>query len=369
MKVARGTRRRAGRDRGNCRASCPRSAPARPPSWSASCSRCCSASRWIARHRGRGTHSIGRSRRPRTLGDAPRTSAGPAAARRQPWTRGWLARTCSISVVPDRGRPKMKTGRRVSRPIPAVRAKNPASNARSRPSTCSACSAGSYSRESARRLQGQGVGLAQAVGGAGVRRRAHRGRAPGRTAAGRGGRVPGRGSASRSSSAARSASGSLSRSSVASRAWGWADVGCSRSAARKAASASASRPDLGMDAPQVELSRGRVGLQPGGLRSAACASGSRPSSWSAQPSPMCVAAFSVGPRPARAPSTGSPRRARPARPAARRVAPSPTAPSAPARRPARTTGRASSSWPSRLRVIPMWRWVAARPGSSRSASR
>ena len=76
-----------------------------------------------------------------------------------------------MSVVPDRGTPKMKTGRRVSRPIAAVCAKNPASNACKRPSTWSVCSAGSYARGPrvlSRVLCRVGLLGAAAVGGAGV---------------------------------------------------------------------------------------------------------------------------------------------------------------------------------------------------------
>ena len=41
-----------------------------------------------------------------------------------PKTCEWLARICSVSVVPDRGRPTMKIGRSVSSPKPRTRSKN-----------------------------------------------------------------------------------------------------------------------------------------------------------------------------------------------------------------------------------------------------
>ena len=47
-----------------------------------------------------------------------------------PWTCEWLASTCSIRVVPERGRPKTNTGRRVSEPAPASRANKSRSNDR-----------------------------------------------------------------------------------------------------------------------------------------------------------------------------------------------------------------------------------------------
>ena len=47
-------------------------------------------------------------------------------------TRGWLARICSTSVVPDLGMPTTKTGRSESRPNPPTRSKNSGVNAPSR---------------------------------------------------------------------------------------------------------------------------------------------------------------------------------------------------------------------------------------------
>src|SRR2546430_5097336 len=40
-----------------------------------------------------------------------------------PNTCEWLARICSVSVVPERGRPTMKMGRSVPRPKPHTRSK------------------------------------------------------------------------------------------------------------------------------------------------------------------------------------------------------------------------------------------------------
>ena len=50
-------------------------------------------------------------------------SCRPSLSSPAPWTREWLDRICSIKVVPERGRPKMNTGRRVLKPAPANREK------------------------------------------------------------------------------------------------------------------------------------------------------------------------------------------------------------------------------------------------------
>ena len=99
-----------------------------PPSIAARRSRCARpAARppWRSR---KATLSRGRRCGPATPGiasnDRRASRSSPA-----PWTCEWLASTCSISVVPERGRPKTKTGRRVSRPAPASRAKKSRSNA------------------------------------------------------------------------------------------------------------------------------------------------------------------------------------------------------------------------------------------------
>ena len=58
----------------------------------------------------------GRSRRTSSSKLSRASEISPA-----PKTSGWLARICSISVVPERGRPMTKTGRGVSSPAPARR--------------------------------------------------------------------------------------------------------------------------------------------------------------------------------------------------------------------------------------------------------
>ena len=54
---------------------------------------------------------------------ANRTAGEPVSSSPAPKTRGWLARICSTSVVPERGMPTTNTGRTVSRPHPCTRAK------------------------------------------------------------------------------------------------------------------------------------------------------------------------------------------------------------------------------------------------------
>ena len=116
-----------------------------------------------------------------------------------PWTCGWLARTCSISVVPDRGRPKTNTGRRVSWPVPAIRAKNAASNVLQQAVDEPLVVGRDVLAAALGQLHADGVGLAQAFGGAGVV-------AAGVEHVGQGEEEPGAGSWARLGSASRSSS-------------------------------------------------------------------------------------------------------------------------------------------------------------------
>ncbi len=54
-----------------------------------------------------------------------------------PWTCGWLARICSISVVPERGMPTMNTGLVLAAPQPTRDANNASSKVSSRRPTYS----------------------------------------------------------------------------------------------------------------------------------------------------------------------------------------------------------------------------------------
>ena len=94
------------------------------------------------RRRGRPGRAAMPSSRPTTAGIASKVCRASRSSP-APWTREWLASTCSTSVVPDRGMPKTKTGWRVSSPAPARRAKSSGVNASISRSTKRACSAGS----------------------------------------------------------------------------------------------------------------------------------------------------------------------------------------------------------------------------------
>ena len=207
------------RDTCSCRASCRRYARSR-----ASPARC-QLVEVLARPAGadRSGVQVGdavdrRHRSGRAPSGWPRTTAAPSRSSPAPWIRGWLASTCSIRVVPDRGRPKTKTGRRVSSPGP--------------PNLGEPVGA-ERSDESGRRIaRGRPERTASAVlvlpgsrhwPGAGSPRRGrirreNRGHAPVRTGAGRAPRDRARDRPAVSRVPPRSASGSLPRNSVASRA-------------------------------------------------------------------------------------------------------------------------------------------------------
>ena len=70
-----------------------------------------------------------------------------------------------MSVVPERGRPKTNTGRRVFNPAPVLRATKGCPNPRSKPSTKRSCSSGAYLASAPGQFEGQGIGLAHTVGG------------------------------------------------------------------------------------------------------------------------------------------------------------------------------------------------------------
>ena len=91
-----------------------------------------------------------------------------------PWMRGWLASTCSISVVPDRGRPKTKTGRLVSNPSAGGPCEEVAVERPQQAVDEMLVLGRRVVAPAPRQLQRQGVGLAQAVGGAVVVARASR---------------------------------------------------------------------------------------------------------------------------------------------------------------------------------------------------
>ena len=70
-----------------------------------------------------------------------------------PSTREWLARICSISVEPERGRPTMKMGAGLGSPLPARAAKNDASKkARMRAARRSKCSMSNGASEAPQRV-------------------------------------------------------------------------------------------------------------------------------------------------------------------------------------------------------------------------
>ena len=189
-----------------------------------------------------GTQSMRRAGPARARRGWPRRSAGPAAARRRRGSAsGWPGPARSASCPSAAGRRRRPAG--ASRgPARQSGRRSSASKARIRPSTNRSCSAGTYSRLPLGQLQAEGVGLAEALGGAGVVAAGveHVGQAeeePGARAAGQVGvGQPGleRGEVVVGQLAAEQGR----QPGVGQRR----SCGCSRSAARKAASASSIRP-------------------------------------------------------------------------------------------------------------------------------
>ena len=85
-----------------------------------------------------------------------------------PKTWQWLAKICSISVVPDRGSPTTNTGSSLSNPKPRTRSKKSAVQAAIMRSTKTACPFGSYSWPRAPRGQLQRVAPIEVHGGLGI---------------------------------------------------------------------------------------------------------------------------------------------------------------------------------------------------------
>ena len=157
-----------------------------------------------------GMQSRGRPVRP----SRPGIASKDRRARRNspaPWIWEWLASTCSINVVPERGRPKTKTGRRLGEPAPASRANKSRSNSLNRPSTNRSCSTGDVVAAFLVRPRWSARSPRAGIRRPGRNRPGRRVRGPGRTRAGRAGPRPACHRSSRSSRAARSSSGSLPR--------------------------------------------------------------------------------------------------------------------------------------------------------------